>query len=77
MNTSRMDALRAVAAEFASDLVVFTCGSTSLETAACDLRPNRHHPVPIAAVRIATARKRKRPGQSRPSPGCIPRPCAI
>ena len=72
MNTSRMDALRAVAAEFASDLVVFTCGSTSLETAACDLRPNHHRPV-----RIATARKRKRPGQSRANPGCIPRPCAI
>ena len=77
MNTSRIDALRAIAPEFASDPVVFTCGSTSRETAACDRHPNHHHPVPIVAVRIAVVRKRKRPGQSRPTPGCIPRPCAI
>ena len=77
MNTSRIDALRAVAAESASDPVVFTCGSTSRETAACDLHPNHHYPVPIAPVRIVAARKRKRPGQSPANPGCIPRPCAI
>ena len=77
MDTSRIDALRAIAAEFASDPVVFTCGSTSREMAACDRRPSHHHPVPIAAVRIAAARKRKRPAQSRATPGCIPRPCAI
>ena len=65
MDTSRIDALRAVAAEFASDPMVFTCGSTSREMAACDRRPNHHHAVHIAVVRKDAARKRKRPGQSR------------
>ena len=67
MNTSRSDALRAIAAEFASDPVVFICGSTSREMAACHRRPNHHRPA-----RIAAARKRKRPGQSRANPSRVP-----
>ena len=77
MNTSRGDAIQSIAAAFPDEPAVFTCGSTSREKAACDRRPNHHHPVRIATVRIAAACKRKRPGQSPANPGCIPRPCAI
>ena len=45
MTVSRIDALQAIAAEFAGDPVVFTCGSTSREMAALDRRPNHLYVV--------------------------------
>ena len=44
---------------------------------AAHIAPVRKVAIRIIAVCIAAARKRKRPGQSRANPGCIPRPCAI
>ena len=45
MTVSRIDALQSIAAEFAGDPVVFTCGSTSREMAALDRRPNHLYVV--------------------------------
>jgi len=45
MTISRIDALRAIASQFAGDPVVFTCGSTSREMAALDRRPNHLYVV--------------------------------
>ena len=45
MTTSRIDALQSIAAQFAGDPVVFTCGSTSREMAALDRRPNHLYVV--------------------------------
>ena len=45
MNTSRSDSLRAIAAAFPDEPVVFTCGSTSREMAALDRRPNHLYVV--------------------------------
>lgn len=45
MTTPRIDALQAIAAEFADEPVVFTCGSTSREMAALDRRPNHLYVV--------------------------------
>lgn len=45
MTTPRLDALQAIAAEFAAAPVLFTCGSTSREMAALDRRPNHLYVV--------------------------------
>ena len=45
MTTPRLDALQAIAAEFAAAPVLFTCGATSREMAALDRRPNHLYVV--------------------------------
>lgn len=45
MTTTRLDALQAIATEFANDPVLFTCGATSREMAALDRRPNHLYVV--------------------------------
>ena len=45
MTTPRLDALQAIAAEFAADPVLFTCGATSREMADLDRRPNHLYVV--------------------------------
>ena len=72
MNTSRSDALHIIAAGSLTN----PWFSPAALPAGRRL-PATSVPTIITPVRIAAARKRKRPGQSLSTPGCIPRPCAI